>query len=89
MEKVREMRQEMSSTGKEVMEEKDGERKYNCKRVKELQRELNSDLKGEREWKYQNCEQNWELPPSETRERAENVCAQGVDSPSSRPEDTE
>ncbi len=41
----------MGLTLKEVMEEKDGERKQNCwgERVKELQKELNSDIKGARD----------------------------------------
>lgn len=41
----------MGAIQKEVTEEKDGERKQNCDggRVKELQKELNSNIKGERD----------------------------------------
>lgn len=56
--------------------------------VKDLQKEQNSG-----EWRHQDTEQQHEaiatVLRSKTRERAENGCAQGVNSSSSYPEDSQ
>ena len=82
----------MSLPENKVRESKRWREKTKCKGriVKELQREINSDFEGEIDCRYQ-----WlwaaklRATLSETREQAENRSAQGIESPSSYPEDRE